>query len=265
MPLPAESHDVQAALDELHTRLQEIVGYGSIIVGCTPEGDMLREFTGYIMASAERAQQMGLQLNQHLVRLNELLATLPSDFSGTPGLSNRLTMDIAVPPDPHAAVEALRQDPQLASETVFDFGEIAVTNPEGQKELILVIDHDERSRTLAEVLLTTDDYRVITCANGFRALDIYRQAGGAIDLVIIEVLMPQIGGEEIFDEIRCMRPDAAVVVSGGFSEPAKVSEMLMKGLNGFIPKPYRQEKLLQQVEAVLSRRRRTTHETAEGG
>jgi CheY-like chemotaxis protein len=262
MPLPAESHEVQTALDELHTRLQEIVGYGSIIVGCTPEGDMLREFTGYIMASAERAQLMGMQLNQRLIRLNELLATLPADFSGTPGLSNRLTMDIAVPPDPNAA--AYRADPQSTSETVFDFGEISVSNPEGQKELILVIDHDERSRTLAEVLLTTDDYRVITCANGFRALDIYRQAGGAIDLVIIEVLMPQIGGEEIFDEIRCMRPDAAVVVSGGFSEPAKVSEMLMKGLNGFIPKPYRQDKLLQQVEAVLARRRRIAPEVPEG-
>ncbi len=262
MPLPAESHDVQAALDELHTRLQEIVGYGSIIVGCTPEGDMLREFTGYIMASAERAQQMGMQLNQRLIQLNELLATLPADFSGTPGVTNRLTMDIAVPRDPNSAT--YHADPQTASETVFDFGEIAVSNPEGQKELIFVIDHDERSRTLAEVLLTTDDYRVITCANGFRALDIYRQAGGAIDLVIIEVLMPQIGGEEIFDEIRCMRPDAAVVVSGGFSEPAKVSEMLMKGLNGFIPKPYRQDKLLQQVEAVLARRRRHAPEGAEG-
>jgi CheY-like chemotaxis protein len=263
MPLPAESHDVQAALDELHTRLQEIVGYGSIIVGCTPEGDMLREFTGYIMASAERAQQMGMLLNQRLIQLNELLATLPAEFSGTPGLSNRLSMDIAVPPDPHAAA-AYHADPQSSSDTVFDFGEISVSNPEGQKELILVIDHDERSRTLAEVLLTTDDYRVIVCANGFRALDIYRQAGGAIDLVIIEVLMPQIGGEEIFDEIRCMRPDAAVVVSGGFSEPAKVSEMLMKGLNGFIPKPYRQDKLLQQVEAVLTRRRRIAPEVPEG-
>jgi CheY-like chemotaxis protein len=261
MALPAESHDVQAALDELHTRLQEIVGYGSIIVGCTPEGDMLREFTGYIMASAERAQQMGLALNQSLLRLNELLATLPSEFSGTPGVTNRLTMDIAVPPDPNVA--AYHADPQSSSETVFDFGEIMVSNPEGQKELILVIDHDERSRQLAEVLLTTDDYRVIVCSNGFRALDIYRQAGGAIDLVIIEVLMPQIGGEEIFDEIRCMRPDAAVVVSGGFSEPAKVSEMLMKGLNGFIPKPYRQDKLLQQVEAVLSRRRRVVPEDPE--
>ena len=49
----------------------------------------------------------------------------------------------------------------------------------------------------------------------------------------------------------------------GFSEPAKVSEMLMKGLNGFIPKPYKQDKLLQQVEAVLSRRRRTSGEDAD--
>lgn len=252
MPAPAELQDVQAAIDELHTRLQEIVGYGSIIVGCTPEGDMLRDFTGYIMRSAEQAQNLGLQLNQRLARLNEVLATLPPEFSGTPGLTNRLTIDAVMPIDPSLTA----YPPEgAAEETVFDFGEISVSNPEGQKELVLVIDHDERSRTLAEVLLTMDDYRVISCGNGFRALDIYRQAGGAIDLVIIEVLMPQIGGEEIFDEIRCMRPDAAVVVCGGFSEPAKVSEMLKKGLNGFIPKPYRQDKLLQQVEAVLSRRR----------
>ena len=261
MPSPAELQDVQAAIDELHIRLQEIVGYGSIIVGCTPEGDMLRDFTGYIMRSAEQAQQLGLQLNLRLARLNELLATLPPEFSGTPGLTNRLTMDAVMPIDPNAALHA--GEVKTAEETVFDFGEITVSNPEGQKELILVIDHDERSRTLAEVLLTMDDYRVIQCGNGFRALDIYRQAGGAIDLVIIEVLMPQIGGEEIFDEIRCMRPDAAVVVCGGFSEPAKVSEMLKKGLNGFIPKPYRQDKLLQQVEAVLSRRRSYNPDSAD--
>ncbi len=258
MSHPAEFQDVQTALDELHTRLQEIVGYGSIVVGCTPEGDMLREFTGYIMRSAEHAQQLGLQLNERIAQIERIMATLPAEYAGALGHENPHAGAGVEPTDP-----AHHGDPQSASETVFDFGEITVSNPEGQKELILVIDHDERSRTLAEVLLTMDDYRVIQCGNGFRALDIYRQAGGAIDLVIIEVLMPQIGGEEIFDEIRCMRPDAAVVVCGGFSEPAKVSEMLMKGLNGFIPKPYKQEKLLQQIEAVLSRRRRTSGEDTD--
>lgn len=261
MSLPAEFQDVQTALDDLHTRLQEIVGYGSIIVGCTPEGDMLRDFTGYIMRSAEHAQQLGLHLNERIAQLERVMAALPVEYAGATAHDHAQSMGGGDPDDP--AFEVNHADPQSASETVFDFGEIPVSNPEGQKELILVIDHDERSRTLAEVLLTMDDYRVIQCGNGFRALDIYRQAGGAIDLVIIEVLMPQIGGEEIFDEIRCMRPDAAVVVCGGFSEPAKVSEMLMKGLNGFIPKPYKQEKLLQQIEAVLSRRRRTSGEGAD--
>ena len=261
MALPAEFQDVQTALDDLHTRLQEIVGYGSIVVGCTPEGDMLRDFTGYIMKSAEHAQQLGLHLNQRIAQLQRVLATMPAEYAGALSHESPQAMDGGDSNDPTFA--AHQRDPQSTSETVFDFGEITVSNPEGQKELILVIDHDERSRTLAEVLLTMDDYRVIQCGNGFRALDIYRQAGGAIDLVIIEVLMPQIGGEEIFDEIRCMRPDAAVVVCGGFSEPAKVSEMLMKGLNGFIPKPYKQDKLLQQVEAVLSRRCRTSGEDAD--
>lgn len=253
MSSPAELEEVQAALDALHARLQEVVGYGSIIVGCTQEGEMLRDFSESIVKSAEEATLAELALHKRIGRLREALRThvhaapaapppLPSSSQPESGATTIAFPEPEPEPEPPAG-------PDLSS--------LDISNPDGPKELVLVIDHDDKALLLAEALLTADGYRVITSQNGFDALDIFRYAHEAIDLVMIEVAMPQISGEEIFNELRTIRPDAAAVVSGGFSEPTRVSAMLMKGLNGFVPKPYKQDRLLRQLHAVLSRRRRT--------
>lgn len=251
MSSPAELEEVQAALDALHARLQEVVGYGSIIVGCTQEGEMLRDFSESIVKSAEEATLAELALHERIARLREALKThvpAPPPPPQPPSL----------PPDPGSTTIAFPEpEPEPPPPAGPDLSTLDISNPDGPKELVLVIDHDDKALLLAEALLTADGYRVITSRNGFDALDIFRYASEAIDLVMIEVAMPQISGEEIFNEIRTIRPDAAAVVSGGFSEPTRVSAMLMKGLNGFVPKPYKQDRLLRQLHAVLSRRRRT--------
>ncbi|MBS0661154.1 MAG: response regulator [Verrucomicrobia bacterium] len=247
----AELEEVQTSLDELHARLQEVVGYGSIIVGCTQEGEMLRDFSESIVKSAEQATLAELALHERVARLREALKHLtaaPPPAAESEG---------AAATDWEAAEPEPEPEPEPAPPPGPDLSQLNISNADGPKELLLVIDHDEKALLLAEALLTADGYRVITAQNGFEALDIYRYAGSVIDLVMIEVAMPQISGEEIFNEIRTLRPDAAAVVSGGFSEPARVSAMLMKGLNGFVPKPYKQDRLLRQLHAVLSRRRRT--------
>jgi len=258
MSTHAELEEVQASLDDLHARLQEVVGYGSIIVGCTQEGEMLRDFSESIVKSAEQATLAELALHERVARLREALRHLtaapPPPATPPPAALDPGSTTIGFPDAPPAEPEP---EPAPAPEPGPDLSQLNISNPEGHKELLLVIDHDEKSLLLAEALLTADGYRVITAQNGFEALDIFRYAGSVIDLVMIEVAMPQISGEEIFNEIRTLRPDAAAVVSGGFSEPTRVSAMLMKGLNGFVPKPYKQDRLLRQLHAVLSRRRRT--------
>ncbi len=256
-----ELEGVQQSLDDLHARLQEILGYASIIVGCAQSDDMLRDFSESVVKSAEQAAACEQTLHERLGELRRVLATPrpASDPLLPPGAP--LVMDGADPgPATVIALEVERRTPAArapAPEAPPDFTGISISNPEGTKELILVVDHDQRSLNLADALLTSDGYRVIPSSDGFAALEIYRSVGGAIDLVIIDVVMPNIGGEEIFDEIRALRPGAAVVVSGGFSEPERISTMLKKGLNGFIPKPYKQERLLRQLQAVLLRRRKT--------
>ncbi len=273
MPILIELEEVQLVLDELHARLQEIVGYGGIVVGCTQPGDMLHDFTVSMVAGAEVAQNAEMQLHGQMARLREALERLDAQAQAPPApppppveperprpnVSEPVGSAVAALPPPlpiSAPPEPVAGPGPMPGP---DFSGIEISNPTGQKGLVLVVDHDIKALHLAEALLTADDYRVIACRDGMAALEIYRRTGRFIDLVMIEVQMPQIGGEEIFGEIRALHPEAAVVVSGGFSEPAKVSAMLMKGLNGFIPKPYRQERLLRQINAVLSRRRRTTH------
>ena len=137
-----------------------------------------------------------------------------------------------------------------------DFSGLEVANAEGARELILLVDEDPRALNLAEVILAAEDYRVISCGDGMRAMQIYNRLGSNVDLVMLDVGLRTVDGEAVFEEIRALNPTAAVVVTGGFNEPEKVAAMLARGLNGFVPKPYRHEKLLRQVETVLARRRR---------
>ena len=58
-------------------------------------------------------------------------------------------------------------------------------------------------------------------------------------------------GDAVFEELRALNPEIAVVLSSGFAEQTKVGAMLAQGLRGFIPKPYTSAKLLEQVRSIL--------------
>ena len=128
---------------------------------------------------------------------------------------------------------------------------VIIANPAGERELLLIVDDEDFVTLLAQRVLTDEGYRVIVANNGFRALDIYRKMGDQIDLVILDFTMPVMDGAEVFNELRLLNPDVAVVLSSGFTEQEKLRWMLSKGLRGFVPKPYTQQKLLSQIRSVL--------------
>ncbi len=128
---------------------------------------------------------------------------------------------------------------------------IRISNEFGAKELILIVDDEQFVTLLAERILTDEGYRVIAVADGFAALDVYRKFGDAIDLVILDFTMPVMDGSEVFNELRLLDPDVAVVLSSGFTEQEKLRWMLSSGLRGFVPKPYTQQRLLHQIRLAL--------------
>jgi CheY-like chemotaxis protein len=129
--------------------------------------------------------------------------------------------------------------------------QISVLNPKGNRELILLVDDETEIAELASTMLTDEGYRVILARDGFEALKVYQQIGNQIALVILDFFLPVMDGDAVFDELRTLNPEVAVVLSSGFAEQSKLGAMLSQGLKGFIPKPYTAEKLLEQVRSTI--------------
>ncbi len=132
--------------------------------------------------------------------------------------------------------------------------QITMANPTGMREVVLVADHDPASLLSTEAILTEEDYRVLSVRDAFEAISIYARLWAAIDLVILDFSMPGLSGDLIFDELKAINPNVAVVISGGYTHPDKLSQMLGQGLSGFLPKPFTREKFLRQVQQVLAHR-----------
>jgi CheY-like chemotaxis protein len=126
-----------------------------------------------------------------------------------------------------------------------------VQNPQGSRELLLLVEDDVEVAELSAQMLIDEGYKVIIADNGFEALKIYRTLRSEIGLVILDFFLPIIDGDAVFEELRAVDSAVNVVVSSGFGEQAKLSTMLRQGLRGFIPKPYTREKLLAQVRSIL--------------
>jgi CheY-like chemotaxis protein len=129
--------------------------------------------------------------------------------------------------------------------------DISVLNQNGNRELILLVDDEMEIAELASAMLTDEGYRVVLARDGFEALKIYQQIGHQIGLVILDFFLPVMDGDAVFDELRTLNPEVAVVLSSGFAEQSKLGAMLAQGLKGFIPKPYTAEKLLEQVRSTM--------------
>lgn len=130
-------------------------------------------------------------------------------------------------------------------------GEPTIRNPEGKREMILLVDDDLELLEVTGDMLDFEDYRIVTAKDGFEALEIYRRMGKKIDLIILDYFLPVMDGDAVFDELKALDPGVRVVLSSGFGEQAKLGNMLARGLRGFIPKPYTHEKLMEQVRLIL--------------
>ena len=89
--------------------------------------------------------------------------------------------------------------------------------------------------------------------DGREALDLFRLRGEEIVAVVLDLTMPEMGGEETFRELRRIRPDVPVLLSSGYNEQDVTSRFAGKGLAAFVQKPYRPEDLLGRLQEVLEK------------
>jgi PAS domain S-box-containing protein len=117
---------------------------------------------------------------------------------------------------------------------------------------ILVVDDENVMRTVAKTTLERFGYDVLLAQNGVEALDVFRQAADRIALVLLDLTMPLMGGEETFEKLRAMRPDLPVLMSSGYNQVEVIQRFKGQGPAGFVGKPYTAAELAAKVKAVFS-------------
>ncbi len=119
---------------------------------------------------------------------------------------------------------------------------------------VLVIDDEEIVRRTAQTTLERFGYDVVLAGNGRQGLDAFRRLADRVAVVLLDMTMPVMSGEETFRELRTIQPDIKVILSSGYNEVEAIRHFTGKGLAGFIQKPYSAVRLAEAVKSVLTRR-----------
>lgn len=117
-------------------------------------------------------------------------------------------------------------------------------------EMILLVDDEPGIRYIAKKLLNKAGYQVMQAANGQEALDIHADASRTIDLVILDLNMPVMGGFECLDNLQARAPDLPVLLASGFA-CSKESMVRLSDKVHYLSKPYHAKELLQKVRRML--------------
>lgn len=118
---------------------------------------------------------------------------------------------------------------------------------------VLVVDDEEMVRQVAKAILESVGFQVKTAENGEEAIDVFRQSTGEIDLVLMDMTMPHMNGEEAFARLREIDPGVRVVMASGYSAHDATTHITSKNLAGFIQKPYRAAELVAKLRGLLER------------
>ncbi|HIE41131.1 MAG TPA: PAS domain-containing sensor histidine kinase, partial [Candidatus Aenigmarchaeota archaeon] len=120
--------------------------------------------------------------------------------------------------------------------------------------IVLVADDEETIRAVGRETLEYAGFNVITAADGREALEKFRENYDKIILVLLDMTMPHLSGEEVFREIRRIRPTIKVILSSGYNEQEATNGFVGKGLAGFLQKPYRPQQLIDTVRTIITKK-----------
>ncbi len=116
---------------------------------------------------------------------------------------------------------------------------------------VLLVDDEEVVLDVGVRMLQHFGYAVLPAANGHEAMQIYTENKAKIDLVILDMVMPDMGGRVVYDRLKQCNSDVKVLLSSGYSLSGEAAEIMKSGCNGFIQKPFNIKELTTQIDQIL--------------
>ncbi len=124
--------------------------------------------------------------------------------------------------------------------------------PEKGSGTILVVDDEEYILNADKAMLNELGYEVLLANGGKEALRVFDENKDRINLLILDLIMPDLSGEIVYDRIKSLRPDIRVILSSGYSIEGQAESILKRGCDGFIQKPYNLNQLADKIKRILA-------------
>jgi len=121
----------------------------------------------------------------------------------------------------------------------------------GGKETVLLVDDEETIIEVMQKALLLTGFKVFVARGGEEAVEVFKKNRERIDIVILDMIMPGMGGGKVFDSLRAIQPGVKVVLSSGYSIDGEASQIMARGCNGFIQKPFGIKELSQKIREVM--------------
>ena len=118
-------------------------------------------------------------------------------------------------------------------------------------ETVLFVDDEDMIIELAEELFEGLGYKVLTAGSGREAIETYEKNKERIDMVLLDMVMPDMGGDETYDKLKKINPDIKVLLASGYSMNGQATEIMDRGCSGFIQKPFKMRELSQKLREIL--------------
>ena len=121
-------------------------------------------------------------------------------------------------------------------------------------EKVLVVDDEERSVSIMKVVLERLGYNVTAMTSSLKALELFKEDPHRYDLLLTDLIMPQLDGDKLVSEIIEIRPDMPVIITSGFTDTIVNDNFKQISNKAFIPKPFQPQELAKTVRLVLDRK-----------
>ncbi len=116
---------------------------------------------------------------------------------------------------------------------------------------ILVVDDETMVTDVLEPMLTMLGYTVYLCWCGSDAVDLFKKKKDTIDMVILDMVMPDMGGDEVYECLKEIKPDVKVLLSSGYTLEGRAAEIMARGCTDFIQKPFNINELSDRVKKII--------------